>query len=79
MVTDFSEARQQLLMDHSQQPSDGSGEAVVREGTEVPRNFPPLRGRVELIRQCDDGRNRRGRALRAVSTASRDSGDEARA
>lgn len=65
MFADLSDEQLQLLVDDSQLLTYGPGEAVVREGAEGHSLFCLLRGRVEVVKQLEDGRRVRVRELPA--------------
>lgn len=65
MFADLSEEDLQLLVADSGLLTYGPGEAVVREGAEGHSLFCLLRGRVEVVKQLEDGRQVRVRELQA--------------
>ena len=65
MFADLSEEQMQLLVADSQLLTYGPGEAVVREAAEGESLFCLLGGRVEVVKQLEDGRRVRVRELQA--------------
>lgn len=65
MFADLSDEQLQLLVADSQLLIYGPGEAVMREGAEGHSLFCLLRGRVEVVKQLEDGRQRQVRELQA--------------
>lgn len=65
MFADLSEEQLRLLVADCQLLTYGPGEAVVREGAEGHSLFCLLRGRVEVVKQVEEGHNLRVRELAA--------------
>jgi len=63
MFADLSEEQLRLLVSDCQLLTYGSGEAVVREGAEGHSLFCLLRGRVEVVKQVEEGHSLRVREL----------------
>lgn len=63
MFADLNEEQLQLLVADSRLLTYGPGEAVVREGAEGHSLYCLLRGRVEVVKQLEDGRRVRVREL----------------